>query len=79
MLLIKAAAEDDRKFVSLIGFDCRGMDVINWHPEASALSSALSLCFVWCLIIDRYQKSTLCLYVVPRSKSAALALILNGH
>lgn len=27
------AAEDDRKFVSLIGFDCRGMDVINWHPE----------------------------------------------
>lgn len=27
------AAEDDRKFVSIIGFDCRGMDVINWHPE----------------------------------------------
>jgi hypothetical protein len=28
-----AAAQDDRQFVSIIGFECRGMDIINWHPE----------------------------------------------
>lgn len=28
-----AAAQDDRQFVSIIGFECRGMDVVNWHPE----------------------------------------------
>ena len=28
-----AAAQDDLHFVSIIGFECRGMDVINWHPE----------------------------------------------
>lgn len=27
------AAQDDRQFVSIIGFECRGMDVVNWHPE----------------------------------------------
>ncbi|DBB17979.1 hypothetical protein WJX82_000373 [Trebouxia sp. C0006] len=26
-------AQDDRQFVSIIGFECRGMDIINWHPE----------------------------------------------
>ncbi|KAL0028673.1 hypothetical protein WJX79_009914 [Trebouxia sp. C0005] len=26
-------AQDERQFVSIIGFECRGMDVINWHPE----------------------------------------------
>ena len=29
------AAEDERKFVSIIGFECRGMDVVIWHPEVS--------------------------------------------
>lgn len=27
------AAQDDRQFVSIVGFECRGMDIINWHPE----------------------------------------------
>ena len=26
-------AEDDGKWVPLVGFDCRGMDVTGWHPE----------------------------------------------
>lgn len=26
-------AEDDRKWVPIIGFECRGMDVIGFHPE----------------------------------------------
>lgn len=29
------AAQDDHQFVSIIGFECRGMDVVNWHPEVS--------------------------------------------
>ena len=33
--VVHNAAEDDRKFVSIIGFECRGMDVTNWHPEVS--------------------------------------------
>ena len=25
--------EDDRKWVPIIGFDCRGLDVVGFHPE----------------------------------------------
>lgn len=25
--------EDDRKWVPIIGFDCRGLDVVDFHPE----------------------------------------------
>lgn len=31
------AAQDDHQFVSIIGFECRGMDVVNWHPEVCLL------------------------------------------
>lgn len=41
-----AAAEDDGKFVSTIGFDCRGMDVINWHPEVGFTSGCTLLCLI---------------------------------
>ena len=27
------SAEDDGKFVGMIGFDCRGLDVIDWEPQ----------------------------------------------
>lgn len=36
---VYVAAEDDRKFVSIIGFECRGMDVVNWHPEVSCVQT----------------------------------------
>ena len=26
---------DDRQWVPIVGFDCRGMDVVGFHPEAS--------------------------------------------
>ena len=35
--------EDDRKWVPIIAFDCRGMDVIGFHPEVHSFSWKLSL------------------------------------
>ncbi len=33
------AGDDDNRPVPLMAFDCRGLDVIKWHPEASPCCS----------------------------------------
>lgn len=30
------AADDDGNFVPIIGFDCRGLEPIHWHPEVDS-------------------------------------------
>ena len=31
-------AEDEGKFIGIVGFDCRGMDVTDWQPQVGHLS-----------------------------------------
>ena len=33
-------AEDEGKFIGIVGFDCRGMDVTDWQPQVGHLSVA---------------------------------------
>ena len=42
---------DDLVWVPFIGFDCRGLDVIGFHPEVSSLSTANQPCLFSNLIV----------------------------
>ena len=43
--ILRAAytAEDEGKFIGIVGFECRGLEVTDWHPQVPASSVLLTL------------------------------------